>query len=240
MLQIQKQNEYAMFDLLNINRKIRPRKVDWMVVSISIIDLGNEYPIITTPSKRGIYYIWDGQHRFTARKKLGLPIYFIPTAKMNIKSVARLNMCQDKWNMHDVRDSFSTQDVHEYKVFKGYQEKYGFSVSTTLMVLTGARWGKAREDFLSCDLKITNSISVANQFGEAVGDFSKHIEHNKHRDFVHAFKKLFDHPDYDHVTMMNKMEYLSRKMGKCADTATYLKQFEEVYNYNNRSPLRLV
>jgi hypothetical protein len=40
--------------------------------------------------------------------------------------------------------------------------------------------------------------------------------------------------------MMNKMEYLTRKMGKCPDIKEYMKQFEEVYNYNNRNPLRLV
>ena len=39
--------------------------------------------------------------------------------------------------------------------------------------------------------------------------------------------------------MMTKVEYLSGKMKRCADTKMHLEQLEEIYNYNSRDKVRL-
>jgi hypothetical protein len=60
-------------------------------------DFGKLYPIIVDDKFR----IIDGQHRFTARKKLGLIIYYIQTLEITSEKLGMINDGIAKWKPND-------------------------------------------------------------------------------------------------------------------------------------------
>ena len=60
-------------------------------------DFGKVYPIIVDDKFR----IIDGQHRFTARKKLGLIIYYIQTLEITSERLGMINDVIAKWKPDD-------------------------------------------------------------------------------------------------------------------------------------------
>ena len=53
----------------------------------------------------------------------------------------------------------------------------------------------------------------------------------KETNFVSALLNLAVNPVYDHARMMQKMEYLSVRLVKCADVRGYIQVIEGIYNH---------
>lgn len=80
------------------NRKVDKNLVKKIVKSIKTHrDYGHLFPIIVN----GDFEILDGQHRFTARKELSLPIYYIVDRLFDPKHLGGINDAMKKWSKND-------------------------------------------------------------------------------------------------------------------------------------------
>jgi len=76
-------NNHGIFKLAT-NRPVNEKRVEKLKEAMEVEDLGHLFPIVVDDEN----IIRDGQHRFTARKKLGLPIYYIVSdVEMDIGTV---------------------------------------------------------------------------------------------------------------------------------------------------------
>ena len=50
---------------------------------------------------------------------------------------------------------------------------------------------------------------------------------------------LMTHPEFEHDLMIHKVEQVPNKFMYCTRTNDYLRMIENVYNYNNRNPIKL-
>jgi aerobic-type carbon monoxide dehydrogenase small subunit (CoxS/CutS family) len=68
------------------------------------------------------------------------------------------------------------------------------------------------------------------KYAKWILEFSKFYPGYTRRSFVCACMIMFSNKEYDHKRMMDKLEYLSKKICNCPDAVTYLKLLEELYN----------
>lgn len=94
---VQVSTEYGEFKYNKLNRNVSERLVKKLVNSYARADWGRYVPILVDSKGQ----IMDGQHRFEARRRLGLPIYFIVTEAYDPSAVLRMNTIGQRWTMRD-------------------------------------------------------------------------------------------------------------------------------------------
>ena len=96
---IYKTKDYDQFKLDNgYNRELVAYNIKKLIESIKTIgDKGECFPIVV--DENGL--IIDGQHRFTVRKQLGLPIYYIISLELDSAKLGLLNEAVSKWKSND-------------------------------------------------------------------------------------------------------------------------------------------
>lgn len=99
--------DYSLFKFAKWNRKVSEAKVKTLVESIKNYGVFEDKKVI---SVNGNYEIIDGQHRFEAFKRLGLPVSFVIDYNASIKECAVLNSTNTNWTIEEYIRSFSNQE----------------------------------------------------------------------------------------------------------------------------------
>lgn len=136
-LSLQVTKNYNQFKTLPHNREINKRQVTNIENSIRILDLTMFSPIMVKNN-----YIIDGQHRFTACKNLGLPIYYIELDTLKEKDVvtaiALLNNNSKNWSAEDFLHLYCQLGIESYMKVKDFMaETKVNSLSVAIYFLSG-------------------------------------------------------------------------------------------------------
>lgn len=223
---------YAMFKFDSLNRIIRQDKVDRLYDAIQVKNLLHLFPIIVNRD----FVIIDGQHRFKVAEALNIPIYYIVSNQMVIEDAATVNTNVSKWTPTDYLAHWCNMGLQDYLWFRDFWNSNPFLTHSAALRLATYKSPMNREHrnhsriFNEGTLQVTDpdfAIAVAN----AVRDFGRWIPFWRNTKFILALASLYAQPNYDHRRMMQKMEYLSARLVKCADIKDYLKIFEEIYNH---------
>jgi hypothetical protein len=120
--QIYKTKDYDKFVIdENLNRNVNIPNVKKIKNSIKDYgDHGVVFPIVVDDKMR----IIDGQHRFTARKELGLTIYYIQDLELDINKLGGINDAVKKWVVGDYEKVNSNTSF--YKILKSYKNSVDF------------------------------------------------------------------------------------------------------------------
>lgn len=117
---IYKTKNYNKFVLNSINRMINQTRVNHFVEEYK--DRQIISPIEVMPNNDGKLVILDGQHRFRAWMKLGLPVYFYETISGDDSTQGLRQRNQGKaWNTLDTVNSFAADDRNK-EVQKQYRD----------------------------------------------------------------------------------------------------------------------
>lgn len=226
---------YDIFTLDRLNRAIRQDKLDRLYDAVKEKNLLHLFPIIVNRS----FAVMDGQHRLRVAQTLGVPIYYIVSSQMGITDAARANLNVSNWKNTDYLEHWCKVGLPDYITFRDFLAANQFMTITTAINLFahGSPDFHTKRDGMSMTAifnsgqfqasNITHAIKVAG----AVRDFSKWVPFWKSSSFIHALGTLIENPDYDHRRMMEKMEYLSVRLVKCASLDDYLKVFEDIFNH---------
>lgn len=221
--------KYEMFSFDEKNRPIVWNHVEKLKEAIGKKNLLREYPIVVTDDLT----VLDGQHRLKAAESLGVPIYYIVSQTATVGDIAATNEAQKSWSLQDYLESYCAQGKPDYLLLRNFWEKYPFFTLETLKQLCcyGDRIQINSEFKLG--LYRCNDISFAEKVAKAILDFRNcGIEFYNHRPFTSTVAQLMANADYSHKRMMNKMNYLSRRMVKCPDVSSYIEMINEIYNWN--------
>lgn len=92
----------------NYNRDVDEKHVKDVMKSIGMFgDHGICFPIVVDNN----FKVTDGQHRFTARAKLGLPIYYIMNIALDSKVLGGINKAMKKWKKEDFMNAAKDTEV---------------------------------------------------------------------------------------------------------------------------------
>jgi hypothetical protein len=126
--------------LAGINRPIAPGHVT--KVATSIERLGCLQPIVVTEidfiNGKRMYYILDGQHKFTAMLRIGGEIPYVTIDIKDktelVEAIALLNASSKSWSMHDYVIAWSSLK-EDYVKLNRYYEIYDFEINILAQVL---------------------------------------------------------------------------------------------------------
>ena len=232
--------DYDKFLLIESNRLIKPGKIAKLKEEIERKNLTHENEVKVSVSEDGNKLIVnDGQHSFVACMELGLPIYY-RFSDMAIDDIGMVNSVQDKWTLYDSLHHYCHRGIHDYKILAGFRKQYHYPISTLIHILSGRNDKTMLDEFRKGQFKVTQGLDFVHDLLGKIQQFKSFNDKvYRHRTFLKVYMDLMTHPEFEHDKMLHKVEQVPMKFVYCTRIFDYLRMIEEVYNYNNRNPIKL-
>ena len=206
-----------MFKKIGGNRKINKANYSKIVKSMKEEQL--IIPIVVNEK----YEIIDGQHRFTACKDLGKPVYFYMVRGYGLEQVKRANIASSNWKKENYLDMFVAENNEVYKEFEEIKERYDLNISNLLKIFAivqekqSARVGY---EFENGTFTLDGKMEVL-RFLTALEDFN-FFKFYKSNNFLIAFTRLYFKSEYDHDKMKTKLITHRNSLEKRSTSDEYL------------------
>ena len=208
---------YDMFKKIGGNRKIN--KANYAKIVKSMKEEQLIIPIVVNER----YEIIDGQHRYTACKDLGKPIYFYMVRGYGLEQVKRANIASSNWKKENYLDMFVAEGNEAYKEFEEIKERYDLNISNLLKIFAivqekqSARVGY---EFENGTFTLDGKMEVL-RFLTALEDFN-FFKFYKSNNFLIAFTRLYFKSEYDHDKMKTKLITHRNSLEKRSTSDEYL------------------
>ena len=111
--------DYKQFNINKVNRAISKQHVNEIATAIKTKK--SKLPIIQVNPQMEII---DGQHRFMALRKLGLPIYYYIDRQSSDESIIQINSKQTRWHLPQFIHARDEQGYPDYKELLGIVRRY--------------------------------------------------------------------------------------------------------------------
>lgn len=234
---IKKTKDYSLFKLSKRNRPIKQVKVDNLVKSIKKVNLLDSYPILVNEK----YEVMDGQHRLKAAEKLGLEVYYSLKKEAVDEVMILTNNNQNKWQISVYLNFFA--DNENYKKFKEYLTKYPFVPMSSLMYIIGPSTitgGSTNKAFREGTFLVENE-EEGREILEALREIEPYLHDgvSTNRQFYKAFRRVFEHPDFDAERLIERFKVSGRRLHMFANIKEYIRGIEDIYNYHMGKQTRL-
>lgn len=204
--QIISTKEYGKFRILTGNRGINMSHVASLMSSMRVKQL--VIPVLVNEYME----IIDGQHRFTACKELGLPVYYIMINGYGLNEVTMCNVNSDNWKAADYINRFITEGKTEYQTLKEFTSEFKISLPSLLFVvskITGEVSTKLNFNFKIGNFSFEGTENEVRRFLVSFNEIRNHVVKTKENQLLRAFLDLFfiDKPfEYNHNQMIEKLE----------------------------------
>jgi len=233
---INQTTDYSIFKIHPLNREINPKHVDKIVESMkrkltfTFLKVDNDMQII------------DGQHRFEALKRLGLPINYVQDDFTTIDMINE-NTNQDNWKTINFIRHYAKAGNQNYINILELSKKYEIATSGLLGVMLNSnnhysigggykdlsltkliKNGDFEFDYYEVDNKLLLIKNIINCFKLSK---VKNI-------FVLAINNVINHSNCDYKTLLSKCTQHNYFYENKATTEQFIELLEEIYNYKNR------
>lgn len=208
---------YDMFKKIGGNRKLN--KANYAKIVKSMKEEQLIIPIVVNEK----YEIIDGQHRYTACKDLGKPVYFYMVRGYGLNQVKRANIASSNWKKENYLDMFVAENNEVYKEFEEIKERYDLNISNLLKIFAivqekqNARVGY---EFENGTFTLDGKMEVL-RFLTALEDFN-FFKFYKSNNFLIAFTRLYFKSEYDHDKMKTKLITHRNSLEKRSTSDEYL------------------
>ena len=241
--------DYDLFSFIEYNRKTD--HVQALVESFREKDVPNA---ILCNEKLQII---DGQNRFLARKKLGLPILFYCIDGLDIYDVAFLNSYGKNWGMKDFVDMWASLGKEEYVKIKKFCELYpDFPLKSSIFLLRGMLsttiGGHNSDQYLEGEKKSSSNKAYLKHGEFKVVDWDKAVymancimEYKpfcspgtsiyKHEAFISAMIVLIRNNAFDNAEMVRRAGLYRDLFYKCQSKENYIKMLNNLWNYKRKN-----
>ncbi|OIQ22022.1 MAG: hypothetical protein BM557_01190 [Flavobacterium sp. MedPE-SWcel] len=228
-------NDYSIFSSITGNRNISVLKINKLVKDInSGFNMLPYCPIIVSKTTDDKFSIIDGQHRFEASKETGNPIYYVICDTLSLNKIALLNSRGDKWKPSDFLNCYIKIGIPDYIKLKSITDKYKVSikVAVDLLMFNKANTGKPSDAFQSGEFKCKYLEETEHLLDLSISLFGRYV-FTMDRHLLAAIQKLIASGKCDFDILSKKIGLKPVNMNKNADTKSYLRNIEDIYNYKN-------
>ena len=234
--------DYSKFKFLEENRDVADYRVNKILDSIN--DVGYVMNPILVNEK---FEIIDGQGRFMALKKLGLPQYYIMQKGLGIEECRRMNLNQSNWTMMDYINSYAKSGNADYMRLKNLIDTHTLKPYHIITMISGTNGavmgGKSREAVMRGEFKLSHEeyekMKWIIDYAEHFKDAAKQIGGKQDHFFVairYAYEQL-------NTIQRNALEELVIKnvafIPSLTHAVDYLKVFDDIYNKGKRKQARI-
>ena len=199
-MEVFESSNYNKFKLIKGNRALHKTKYLQLLKSM-------EQEVLSIPiAVNEKMEIIDGQHRYHARRELGLPILYYVCEGYGIEQVKRANLVSSNWIKEDYLNLHVTDEIPAYEEFEELLLESGLNVTDLIKVYAKAQ-DKSSEQ-LAYEFEhgtlVSDNIDKVKGFIEALKDF-EFFKFYRKKQFVAAMVKLYFDPRYDHKKMKKKL-----------------------------------
>lgn len=235
---IYKTNNYGLFRLKFGNRPIDIGHVNKLRRSMS-----REF--IKTPiTVNKKMEICDGQHRFTAIKALGLPIFY-RVASESLDTIRTMNQNNKNWSFDDYLASYvaleSRQDgnIGPYTQFNVFKKQTKLSNAVCLAMLKDSKSHAATTDFKDGKFEIPpGQFAVASKQAKMIAEIGQYYEGYKKQKFIMAMLSLFKDEQFTFKKFIKKLALNRNKLYHCVNSLDYIDTIERLYNWGNKTKVK--
>lgn len=239
MNKIEQTTDYSKFKTIRGNRGINRKYLTRLAESIQEKNLLPQNPIIVSEDMRVI----DGQHRLKVAEILSIPIYYTVVDQGTLLDVQRLNSNVRQWTLMDFLDSYIAIGKEDYKTLKDFSDKYGVSLSNSIVLLTGGFYAmkdSKRLDLFRNGYFKANHKEYASTFAKRLTEISNYISDGVRddREFIKSLDKMYK-TGIKHELLMEKLLKSGHIIKRCLGMKEYIRELEDVISWKNKTILRI-
>lgn len=236
-MKVQKTKDYRQFQAVLGNRLINANHVVRLKHSFERKNLFQYNPIIVNEKME----IIDGQHRIIAAEQLGIDVYYVVAKGLGFNDIVLMNTSVKSWGLQDYLDSYRELEKDDYVTTAMFMDKWGLSVSNALAILSmGSHVTRAGyKEFKEGNFKIKD-LKKSDEFAKNLRETAAYTTNNtwKDRDFIRALSKVYE-KGIKHEKLISQLQLQPGPLHRRANVTDYLRQFEDVVNYNQPTRIRL-
>ena len=212
---------YEMFGFMQTNRDLRDSHIEHLMSSITELGYITALPVIVDESM----IIIDGQHRFEACKRLGIPIYYEVSYVDKEKAKISLNMNQRIWRLEDYIGSWAKSGKQCYIELLEFENRYKLGISNSI-VICHAMNGRRANDIRKGKEFIVNP--KRHEIAQFIFNCKPYFSFYKNKNFISSIERLFAKTSIKNV---NKVFDRIQPLKQQVSVSDYLSIYE---NYLNR------
>lgn len=225
-------DDYTIFKRMEYNRDVIEQRVSKILRSISERDIA--VPIVCNEKME----IVDGQGRYEARKRLGLPIPYIIIPGLTIDDCRRMNSTNPMWKPQDYAESFARQGNNAYILLLEASEKLKCGLNRVLELSGKGEVSKTKKgekipafydgklDFNARDVERAERVKKhADDIRDALCFSAR-----PNGQFYRAIGIILDYPGYKTERMLERCKEERATFAQASHLEGMLKEFERIYN----------
>jgi hypothetical protein len=237
--QIYTSSKYDDFVLRNANRDIDESHVKRIAENMAENGWQGS-PIEVSETEDGKFQIEDGQHRYMAAKKAGIPVNFMVVKPKTIFEIALMNSMKKGWRGSDYIKAYAEDGNYNYKRLKNLEEEFPNISLTDILYVVGSNMGNGtgtRKNLQKGYVRITDeqfymarevlkTLQILNEDIDSLGIKTKS---NYKRELI----LLLKHNIIDPQRMIDKMDKHGKMLLPLSATRPQaLEHLEVLYNYH--------
>lgn len=231
--------DYGKFCILDSNRAVNDAHVARLVESMS-----EEY-LLSPITVNEDFYIIDGQHRYYAAMKMGLPIRYIMAEGYGSEQMKRFNINSSNWGKKEYLDHYVKEGHPEYLKLKSFMDKYpDFALTVALSIVCDS--GTAKQKRINGKAVLTKNFDrgllqikdydKAVKVAEALMQIKPHYESFNKAGFANVIRILLKDVNYNHSHMVKKFKLHKNNpdlVYTCAKQTMVWDMLKALYNFGD-------
>jgi len=188
--------------------------------------------------------ICDGQHRFTAIKALGLPVFYRVSTE-NLDTIRTMNQNNKNWSFDDYLASYVALETKKdgnigpYTQFNVFKRQTRFPNAVCLAMLTDNKTSSGVAAFKEGKLVIPQGqFGVASKQAKMIMEVGQYYDGYKKAKFINAMLTLFKDEQFTFKKFIKKLSMNRNKLYHCTNTLDYIDTIERLYNWGNTTKIK--
>ena len=233
-LAIFKTQDYSLFKKLNGNRELDDNHLKKIMNSMSKKYL--PIPVIVNEK----FEIIDGQHRIESCKRLKYPINYLVINGSELEDVKLLNTNSKQWSLKDYLNTYCQTGKQTYLNIRDFIDEYGFSIVDSITMLSNTKTNRGIDQVkFKLGIYEIKDINKARETADKMLEVKPYFDRYRSRSFFLAMSELFHNKNYNHKKFIQKLSVYPTKLKFCSNKYDYLKNIEDIYNFNQKKKIRL-
>lgn len=225
--------DYFKFELLTTNRPVTNATINLKVKEIKRKNLLSDFPILVR-ERKGKFQIFDGQNRFEAARKLGLPIFYKISATIEPEDVPLVNNAQTKWKGYDYLACHVASGNRNYDQLQEFIEDTKIPLAIAVGLLGGEeKFNELNRAFRLGEFKVADPLH-AKKVASIITIFRQYVPWGARRSLVLAISRIIKASKIDATRVSQKLAARPGCIHKCADWIQYVELIDAMYNYRVR------
>ena len=224
--------DFSRFRSDDHNRSTSKVAIKRIILSMEKYGWLGAYPMHTVP-RNGKLYIIDGQHRFKAAEKLGIPVLYVVCEDIDGFHVSDVNVAQSAWTIRDFATSYANQGKPAYVKLLHYCLRYDIPIGCAAKLLQNNLG-----DGVTCTKALkTGQLNIASgDLAEIVGTLIEALREQgvafaRNSSFIDALMRVCLVESFCKQTFLDRVRSNPGKLTLEPTSQRFLESIEAVYNH---------